>query len=193
MGILQDYLKEVRRLKPEDAQPEVLTFYAWILEDGTINYQSPSVRVSPGYMFACEQIKASCPIPPQMNDDSSKNRIWTIAEFLPFISFNVLNEGRQKLSFKNNLPMSIFVNSSGITEGLKFATPITFFEGADISVPWYVDVQSLLLTYFGGQGGADNVSPDPREFNPGQLGGTAPRFEVYAHLIGSIIRAEQIL
>lgn len=191
MGILQDYLKEVRRLKPEDAQPEVLTFYAWILTDGTINYQSPSVRVSPGYMFACEQIKASCPMPPQMPDDESglANRIWTMPEYLPYISFNVLNEGRQKLVFKNNLPMTMFVNSLGTTEGVKFATPITFFEGADISVPWYVDVQSLLQTYALGPSAS-------RRFDPATLyedEDHAPRYEFYAHLIGSIIRAEQIL
>jgi hypothetical protein len=184
---LEMYLKQLRRLKPEDAQPEVLTYLAWINTDGSVSYQSPSIRVTPGYMFACEQIKAGCPLPPQMPDDVSGARVWTMPEFLPFLGFNVLNEGRQKAVFKLPLAMNMFVNALGSTEGIKFRTPITFFEGADIAVNWFTDRVAIQQTWPNGPG-----TVTPRVFNPGQVG-QIPRVELYAYLIGSIVRAETLV
>lgn len=181
-GALELYLEEVRRLKVADAQPEVLTFGAIIDINGRITYQSPSIRITPGYMFACEEIRGGCPVPPQMTDDIDTKRQWTMAEFLPFIGFNVLNAGQNRIIFKLPLAMNLFVNSAGSTEGLKFKTPISFFEGADISVQWFVDMLSLLQTY-------PNHST-PREFNPNYDDDEYARIEFYAYLIGSIIRAE---
>jgi len=187
MGALQDYLKEVRRLVPEDGQPEILTFFASIAPNGTILTQSPSLRVKPGYMFALEQIRAGCPVPPQMTDDESATRLWTLTEFLPYISFNVLNEGRQQPIFKLPLAMNLFVNSCGTTEGQKFSVPFTFFEGADISIEWFVDLVGLLQTL---------MTNGRTQFNPGYIDVANPEavkyVEFYAYLIGSLIRAEKI-
>jgi len=197
MGALQEYLQEVRRLTPEDAQPEVLTYVSTIDPNGAITFQSPSIRVAPGFMFACNQIRGGCPSPPCIYPDDSGsvgNRIWTMAEFLPYIGFNVINEGRQRPIFKLPLAMSLFVDSGGSGEGLNFKVPITFFEGADISVEWFVDTNSVRQTYPGGPG---NVVP--RQFNPGYVDNTNPapnnvvRVEFYAYLVGSIIRAETVV
>lgn len=184
MGALQDYLTEVRRLVPEDAQPETLTYYALIGPGGQIYTQSPSIRVAPGYMFALEQIRGGCPVPPQMNDDVAAARVWTLAEFLPFIGFNVLNEGRQKSIFRLPLAMNLFVSAIGSGEGQKYSVPFTFFEGADISVEWFVDTVGLLQRAI--------VPPNLRNFNPGQLEGDYHYVEFYAYLIGSLVRAEKI-
>lgn len=196
MGALQDYLKEVRRLTPEDAQPEVLTFVSTIDQNGLINFQSPSVRVASGFMFACNQIRGGCPMPPAPYPDDSGsigNRLWTMPEFLPYIGFNVINEGRNKPMFKLPLAMTMFVDSGGTTQGLKFEVPMTFFEGADISVEWFVDINSVRQTYPGGPG---NIAP--RVFNPAFNDNTvAPnnviRVEFYAYLIGTLIRAETVV
>lgn len=192
MGDLQTYLQEVRRLKPEDAQPEVLSYAMWMNcgvavpgNAGNILYQSPTIRVAPGYMFAIEQICGGCPIPPQMQDDTSAARLWSIAEFLPYIGFNVLNEGRQKPMFKLPLAMSMFVNSCGTTDGLKFKVPITFFEGADISVQWFADLVAIRQAY-------PPFGINNRIINPGVLRGTDPHIEFYVYLIGTIIRSEVI-
>lgn len=190
---LQKYLTQARKLKVVDAQPEVLTFMAAIDDTGVVVYKDKSIRVAPGYMFACEQIKAGCPIPPSVYPDDSGsegNRLWVLGEFLPYISFNVLNEGLTKSVFKTPLTMEMFINALGSTEGLKFNTPITFFEGADISIDWFVDLASLMMSYNGGGIAAW------RSFNPGfhdTNGETYNiRFEFYVHLIGSIIRAETV-
>ena len=191
MRDLKNYLQQVRTLKVADAQPEVLTFGAFVNEIGRITYQSPSIRITPGYMFACEQIRAVCPMPPQMTDDTHTTRYPTMMEFAPFIGFNVLNSGQNRIIFKLPLSMGLFVNSLGSTEGLKFETPITFFEGADISVAWFVDVLSLLRTW-------QNPIP-PRYFDPSLDPAEDDEFpdnirvEFYAMLIGSIIRAENIV
>jgi len=192
MGDLQTYLQEVRRLKPDDAQPEVLSYAMWMscgvanqVNAGSILYQSPSVRVAPGYEFVVEQIRGGCPVPPQMQDDASTARLWTIAEFLPYIGFNVINEGRQKPVFKLPLAMNMFVNSCGSTDGLKFKVPITFFEGADVSVQWFADLVAIKQMY--APFGANN-----RRINPGNLMGNDPHIEFYVYLIGTIIRAEII-
>lgn len=184
MGALQDYLKEVRKLKIVDAQPECLTFKGTIDYNGNIIFQSPSIRIAPGFMFACEQIKAGCPIaPPMVMNDAPGARLYTIAELLPYVSMNVLNEGMSKSGFKVPVPMSVFINSLGTTEGLKFAVPMTFFEGADISVQWFVDLK-LLSPYDGTPSG---------NFDPGHTKETDLEFDFYVHLIGSIIRAETVL
>lgn len=187
MGALQDYLKEVRRLVPEDAQPETLTYFALIGRSGQIITQSPSLRVVPGYMFALEQIRAGCPVPPQMTDDESATRLWTLTEFLPYIGFNVFNEGRQQPVFKLPLAMNLFVNAVGTGEGQKFSVPFTFFEGADISVEWFVDLVGLL----------QRGMTTPRYFNPGKIpplpdDDGESYVEFYAYLIGSLVRAEKI-
>jgi hypothetical protein len=186
MPKIQDYLNEARRLTQEQAQPEVLTFAATVNQLGALSYQSPSLRVTPGYMFAVDQIRGGCPIPPQMTNDASAARLWTIAEFLPYIGFNVINEGRQKPVFKLPLAMNLFVDSSGSTQGLRFKVPVTFFEGADISVGWFTDQIGIQQTYPLGPG-----LTVPRVFNPGQVQ-PVPRVEFYVYLIGTLIRAEVI-
>ena len=182
MGALQDYMREVRRLVPEDAQPETLTYYALINQAGGIITQSPSLRVAPGYMFALEQIRAGCPVPPQMTDDDSATRLWTLTEFLPYIGFNVLNEGRQKAIFRLPLAMNLFINAVGTGEGQKYSVPFTFFEGADISVEWFVDLVGLLQT----------AMTSSRVFDPASLGGDVRYVEFYVYLIGTLVRAEKI-
>jgi hypothetical protein len=123
-------------------------------------------------------------MPPQMPNDTSANRIWTMAEFLPYLGFNVMNEGRQKYVFKLPLAMNLFVNALGTTRGITLRTPINFFEGADIAVHWFVDRVALTQGYSGG--------PSGRVFNPGQVG-NIPRVELYAYLIGSLVRAETLV
>ncbi len=214
MGALQDYLKEVRRLNPETAQPEILTFRVDIGSAGQIWNQSPSIRVMPGFMFSLEQIRAGCPVPPfGWNDDPDPNQTipdpndpnkriinpdyrrrpvglssgFVLTEYLPFISFNVLNEGRQRPIFKAPIAMNLFINACGTTEGQKFPVPFTFFEGADVSVEWYVDVEGLLLQW------AYAVAPT---FNPRRILQTKDvsiRTEFYVYLIGTLIRAEQVV
>lgn len=207
MRELQKYLQEVRRLKITDAQPEVLTFMGAILSDGIISYQSPSVRVAPGYAFFCEQIKGGCPIPPsvypldpvdsnnisQPSTTNTDPHIAVIGEFLPYISFNVKNEGMSKSMFKTPLTMNMFVNAMGTTEGLKFETPISFFEGADISVEWFVDLVSMFKTY-GNAKVRNNFNPacNVIEYSD-TLEALRPRVEFYVHLIGSLIRAQTVL
>lgn len=200
-GALELYLEEARRLKVADAQPEVLTFVATIDGLGRVTYQSPSIRITPGYMFACEEIRGGCPVPPSFLDDTIAARRagtfqhGTIAEFLPFIGFNVLNGGQNRIIFKLPLAMNLFVNSLGSTEGLKFRTPISFFEGADISVTWFVDVLSLLRTWplTGGNTKTQRVFDPSEDTDYGYSNSAHPeriRVEFYAYLVGSIIRSE---
>lgn len=201
MRELQKYLEQVRKLKIVDAQPEVLTFMGAVNKDGRVLFESPSIRVQPGYAFFVEQIKGGCPIPPSVYPDDvgqgpnlTHVRANVIAEFLPYISFNVLNEGMSKTMFKTPLPMNLFVNALGTTEGLKFETPISFFEGADISIQWFVDLVSMFQDYTGGPGAV--TPPGDRRFNPSNspdFMGNIVRVEFYAHLIGSLIRAETVL
>lgn len=202
MGALQDYLQEARRLKLVDAQPEVITFMGTVYQrsggEVVIGTQSPSVRVAPGYMFVCDQIKASCPTPPTVYPDDSGvpgNREWTMGEFLPYISFNVLNEGLTKSIFKTPVPLSALINALGSTEGLQFKVPISFFEGADINITWFVDVESLGQYFDGGL-----PFLEKRRFNPQASpivdsgnNDLDTRVEFYIHLIGTIIRATTVL
>jgi hypothetical protein len=121
-----------------------------------------------------------------MTDDESAARLYTMTEFLPYIGFNVLNEGRQQPVFKLPLAMNLFVNAVGSGEGQKFSVPFTFFEGADISVEWFVDQIGLRQNGFAPQ--------QNRVFNPGQFAGPPDYYyvEFYAYLIGSLIRAQKI-
>lgn len=203
MRELQKYLEQVRKLKIVDAQPEVLTFMGAVNISGQIVFESPSTRVQPGYAFFIEQIKGGCPIPPNVYPDDvgqpqnpvpAHVRAYVIGEFLPYISFNVLNEGVSKSMFKTPLPMNLFVNALGTTEGLKFETPIAFFEGADITIQWFVDLVSMFQRYPAGPGAP--TGPGQRWFNPGNYPAalnSVPRVEFYAHLIGSLVRAETVL
>lgn len=184
---IKTYCEQIRKLKVADAQPEILTFYSQIKWDGTIVVQSPSVRVTPGYMFALEQIRAGCPVPPHlMLADVPGARFPTLTEFLPFIAFNVLNAGQNRAIFKLPLGMNLFVNALGSTEGQQLKVPVTFFEGADINVEWFVQVNNLLRSWANTQ----------RIFDPGHYESeTEPneRMEFFVNLIGTLVRAETMV
>jgi hypothetical protein len=129
-GPVSSYLIDAGLISPNEAQIEAIEFHVDVDTDGTILDQSESVRVQPGYTFLMSALYGAASWGATQDTDIDK---------LHLVSFNVLNEGRNKSVFRRPIPMNTLVCPGGPAHELEFRSIFRFFESADISVDWFVD------------------------------------------------------
>src|SRR3990172_1276250 len=126
-GPVSSYLKDAGLISPDEGQIEAIEFHVDILADGSIDFESPSVRVSPGFAFLFHNLIGAVSHP--TFETSAVNHL---------VSAQVFNEGRQKPVFRRPIPMHLLV-APGPAQNIEWKSIFRFFESADISVEWVID------------------------------------------------------
>lgn len=128
---VSNYVVDLASLSPGEMQIECLNFELHIDDSGVEQFRSPSVRAQPGFFFVMNQIIAG------FNYISSD--VPTVAHR---ISFNVLNEGRNKSVFKNPINLATMVSALGEHTPMNFGLNVgfRFFDAADVIVEWFPDL-----------------------------------------------------
>lgn len=129
---VSNYIVDLASLSPGEMQIECLSFELHIDDAGVIDFQSPSVRAQPGFYFVMNQIIAGVANPASENLNAVIHRI----------SFNVLNEGRNKSVFKNPINFATMIDGLGQKTPMNFGPNVgfRFFDAADVIVEWNADL-----------------------------------------------------
>jgi hypothetical protein len=132
-GPVSSYLKDAGLISPDEGQIEAIEFNVVIkggdaaAGGGSIVSQSPSVRVSPGYCFLFQQLYGA------ISDPETSPKVNHL------VSFNVINEGRQKTVFRRPIPMHVLSCPSGPAHSIEWRSIFRFFESADVNVEWFIN------------------------------------------------------
>lgn len=124
---VSDYAVDSGSFSPEKLQIEAIQYEVRIDAAGAITFQTASQRIQNGYYFILNKIAGAAEDP------------GTTSAQLDKVTFNVINEGRQRNLFRTMMNMSILVGPSGPAHYLEWHTDFRFFSAADIDVTWTVD------------------------------------------------------
>lgn len=122
-GFITDHLREVLHLPPELSRINMVTFVCDIAADGGITTQPPSVRLDPDYQHELFGIIGWM-----------QNPAVAFAG-VPYVSFNIREQGRNFDLFVNNPRMASLVSAVGVSAQIEYPRgAYVFRQGADVQV-----------------------------------------------------------
>lgn len=125
---VSNYAIDAGSYPPEKLQIEAIQYEIRYDVAGAVTFQTASQRIQSGYYFVLNKITGSA-------EDPGTNSVQ-----LDKVTFNVINEGRQRNLFRTMMNMSILVGPAGPCNYLEWHTDFRFFSAADIDVTWAIDV-----------------------------------------------------
>jgi hypothetical protein len=132
-----NYVVDLASLSPGEMQIEALNFECRLTAGtpGLVAFQSPTVAAQPGFYFVMTQIVAGVSLP--MSEE--------MMAYIHLMEFNILNQGRNKSVFKNNINMATMINAMGVNTPMVWGPHVgfRFFDRADVQAQWFPDLTSV--------------------------------------------------